>query len=179
MKRVLFLIAIGVGLSTLWVSCKMNTNDAVKPSAISFDPQDSLLVDELMRFYAAQEIIPAEALTCQPEATSLLTFDCVSEDCEISNDFLQDSLGNTFFVEVMYAVGSAGNNNIYICQRSEEGFAVLFQIDGIINPEAEAEKMENGYKVLCVQQDNSFYEIYYDGTQFTKREIRPQTEPIS
>lgn len=162
----------------IFVSCKSNfgvNNDA---PILSFDPKDSVLVDELVRFYIDSNIIPADALIVKPADGQLLTFDCVNENCEISNDFLQDSVGNTFFVEVMYAAGSDGNNNIYICQKDETGFKILFQMEGFINPDAGEEKVVNGYKVLYIQQNALVFELYFDGQQFTTKEIEPSAEEL-
>lgn len=172
---ILFLLTLICGMAT---SCKSNVESNSDERQLSFDPQDSVLVDELMRFYIDSNIIPQAALIGQPEENRLIDFDCISEDCEISNDFMGDSDDYTFFVEVMYATGSAGNNNIYICQKAAEGFRILYQMEGVINPDVGEEKMENGYKVLYIQQDITFFELYYDGHQFTVREIKPSGEEL-
>lgn len=173
---ILFLLTLIGGVV---VSCQSNMENSGNERQLSFDPQDSLLIDELMRFYIDSNIIPQAALICQPEEGRLLDFDCLSEACEISNDFMGEADDSTFFVEVMYAAGSAGNNNIYICQKGTEGFKILYQLEGFINPDAGEEKSENGYKVLYIQQDDiTFFELYYDGSHFTVREIKPSSEEL-
>lgn len=143
---------------------------------LSFDPKDSALVDELVRFYIDSNIIPKEALICQHPTDKYLSYSCINENCEIANDFMQDSLSGTFFAEVAYATGSSGNNNIYICNKSENGFRILYSIEGQIDSYLGPDTMINNYKVLYIRQQDEFLQLYYDGKQFTTKPFQPAEE---
>ena len=145
---------------------------------LSFDPQDSVQVDQLLRFYMQNDILPQEALACKHDTLhGLHTFDCLSEECFITNDFI-DSASCTFFVEVDFDSGSSGNNGIYICQRTEEGFKILFSTEGSINQELRPESIVNGYKVLYVQSQDHTSRVFYDGKKFVREDL-PEEENLA
>ena len=170
-KLQVFSLLVMIGMC--FGACQLKQQEG-EAHLLSFDPQDSVLVDELMRFYIDSNIIPQEALLAHQEG-ELYTFDCVSDNCEIVNDFMQDSLSDTFFVEVTYDVGSAGNNNIYICHRSPEGFSILFSTIGQINCYLGPDTIINNYKVLYVQTENQQYKLFFDGTHFVMEDYVSNT----
>ncbi len=155
-------------------SCKQ---DKVKDNRLlSFDPKDSALVDELMRFYIDSNIIPKEALICNPQTTKLLSFSCLNDNCEIANDYMQDSLSGTFFTELSYQTGSSGNNNIYICKKDNNGFRVLYSIEGQTDSYLGPDTIINNYKVLYIRQADQFFQLYFDGQKFTTKAFEPQSQ---
>ena len=77
MFRKIILPAIIVTL--LFGACRPTAEAPEK--LLSFDPADSVLVDQLMRFYLDSNIIPYEAIVCEDGKDGLYTFDCLSEDC--------------------------------------------------------------------------------------------------
>ncbi len=169
-------MAVAILMGMMTSACDSKVMELVKkeePKVLSFDPDDSVQVDQLMRFYVEKEIIPKEALNCSPGENELYTFDCIGDDCFISNDFI-DSASGTFFVEVSYETGSSGNNSIYICQRTEENFAILFSTEGQINSDLGEEAVVNGYKVVYVETTDHKNRIVFNGSEFTMEEIPSQ-----
>ena len=144
---------------------------------LSFDPADSVLVDQLMRFYLDSNIIPREALVCEHAEGGLYTFDCLSENCFISQDYLQDSTSGVFFTEVSYETGSSGNNNIYICHRDADGFRILFTTEGQTDSYLGPDTLINGYKVLYLIQGDQTLRLYHNGTEFVTEEFTAPAVP--
>ncbi|MBQ7735703.1 MAG: hypothetical protein IJT61_07235, partial [Bacteroidales bacterium] len=60
-------------LTLLFSACRPKTEAPAK--LLSFDPADSVLVDQLMRFYLDSNIIPLEAIVCEHSNDGLYTFD--------------------------------------------------------------------------------------------------------
>ena len=130
----------------------------------------------LMRFYLDSNIIPKEALTVNVPEGGLYTFDCLSENCFISQDFMQDSLSGTFFTEVSYETGSSGNNSIYICHRGADGFRILYTTEGQTDSYLGPDTLINGYKVLYIRTEEQTLRLFYNGTAFVTEEfISPNT----
>lgn len=181
MKRILLaLVAVSI-ISVCFTACgDKNTpfKKTPEPKLISFDPHDSVQVDQLMRFYIENEIIPKEALACKHDSVQgLHTFDCLCEDCFITNDCI-DADSCTFFVELDFDSGSSGNNGIHICQRTDEGFKILFTTEGSINQDLGPECMVNGYTVLYVQSQDHTSKVFYNGKQFVREDLPTEQNTI-
>jgi len=174
MKKNWYVLAAAILLGATLAACGSKVMDIItkeEPKLVSFDPTDSLQVDALMRFYIDSEIIPKEALTCEnKEEGDLYTYDCLNEDCFITNDFI-DSTSATFFVEVAFETGSSGSNSIYICRHDKKGFSILFNTEGQINNDLAPEEIINGYKTVCVETIDHQSRIIFDGTQFILEEL--------
>ena len=162
-------------LTLLFGACRPKTEAPEK--LLSFDPADSVLVDQLMRFYLDSNIIPREAIVCDHSAGGLYTFDCLSENCFISQDYMQDSLSGTFFTEVSYETGSSGNNNIYICHRDADGFHILFSTEGQTDSYLGPDTLINGYKVLYLIREDQTLRLYHNGTEFVTEEFSAPAVP--
>lgn len=160
-------------LTLLFGACRPKAEAPEK--LLSFDPADSVLVDQLMRFYLDSSLIPKEALACDVPESGLYTFDCLSENCFISQDFMQDSLSGVFFTEVSYETGSSGNNSIYICRRDADGFRILFSTEGQTDSYLGPDTLINGYKVLYIIRENQALRLFYNGTEFVTEEF---TAPV-
>ena len=164
-----------IALIVLFGACRPKTEAPEK--LLSFDPADSVLVDQLMRFYLDSNIIPHEAIVCEHTEGGLYTFDCLSENCFISQDYMQDSLSGTFFTEVSFETGSSGNNNIYICQRDADGFHILFATEGQTDSYLGPDTLINGYKVLYLIRDDQNLRLYHNGTEFVTEEFSSPIVP--
>ena len=173
MFRKIILPAIIVTL--LFGACRPTAEAPEK--LLSFDPADSVLVDQLMRFYLDSNIIPREALVCEHAEGGLYTFDCLSENCFISQDYLQDSTSGVFFTEVSYETGSSGNNNIYICHRDADGFRILFTTEGQTDSYLGPDTLINGYKVLYLIREDQTLRLYHNGTEFVTEEFTAPAAP--
>jgi hypothetical protein len=156
-------------LTLLFGACRPKTEEPEK--LLSFDPADSVLVDLLMRFYLDSNIIPREALICEHAEGGLYTFDCLSENCFISQDYMQDSTSGVFFTEVSFETGSSGNNNIYICHRDADGFRILFSTEGQTDSYLGPDTLINGYKVLYLIREDQTLRLYHNGTEFVTEEF--------
>lgn len=181
MKRFLTILITLCLIGGVFFSCK-EKKDASKqpkePAILTFNPEDSIQVDQLMRFYIENEIIPKEALACKHDSVNgLHTFDCLCEDCFITNDFI-DSNSQTFFVELDFDSGSSGNNGIYICQRNENGFKILFSTEGSIDQDLGPECKENGYNVLYIQSQDHVSRLFYNGKQFVREDLKKDPDVV-
>ena len=162
-------------LTLLFGACRPTAEAPEK--LLSFDPADSVLVDQLMRFYLDSNIIPREALVCEHNEGGLYTFDCLSENCFISQDYMQDSTSGVFFTEVSFETGSSGNNNIYICQRDADGFHILFATEGQTDSYLGPDTLINGYKVLYLIREDQTLRLYHNGTEFVTEEFSSPIVP--
>ena len=160
-------------ITLLLGACRPKTEAPEK--LLSFDPADSVLVDQLMRFYLDSNIIPREAIVCDHSAGGLYTFDCLSENCFISQDYMQDSTSGVFFAEVSFETGSSGNNNIYICHRDADGFRILFSTEGQTDSYLGPDTLINGYKVLYLIREDQTLRLYHNGTEFVTEEFTGPT----
>ena len=180
MKRIFFVLIAASLLGICCTACGdkiVHHKTATEPKILSFDPHDSLQVDQLMRFYISNDIIPKEALARKHDSVhGLHTFDCLCEDCFITNDFI-DSASCTFFVELDFDSGSSGNNGIYICHRTEEGFKILYQTEGSIDQDLGPECVVNGFTVLYIQSQDHTSKVFFDGKQFVREDL-PTDQPI-
>ncbi len=172
MKRHYFLLVFFIMAASLFSACHQKQEQPAK--LLSFDPADSVLVDELMRFYIDSNIIPEEAIATKPGEGQLYTFDCLSENCFISHDYLQDSLSGTFFAEISFETGSSGNNNIYVCQRDENGFRILFTTEGQTDSYLGPDTLINGYKVLYIRTPEQTLRLFHNGQTFTTEEFNSE-----
>ena len=164
-----------IALTLLFGACRPKTE--VPEKLLSFDPADSVLVDQLMRFYLDSNIIPREDFACEVPEGGHYTFDCLSENCFISQDYLQDSLSGTFFTEVSFETGSSGNNNIFICHRDADGFRILFTTEGQTDSYLGPDTIVNGYKVLYLRREDQTLRLYYNGKEFVTEDFTSPTEP--
>lgn len=162
-------------LTILFCACRPKTEEPAK--ILSFDPADSMLVDQLMRFYLDSNIIPYEAIVCEDGKDGLYTFDCLSEDCFISQDYLQDSTSGVFFTEVSFETGSSGNNNIFICNRDADGFHILFTTEGQTDSYLGPDTLINGYKVLYIRREDQTLRLFHNGKEFVTEEFTPTSNP--
>lgn len=169
-----FLIS-AIVITVLLGACRPKTEAPEK--ILSFDPADSVLVDQLMRFYLDSSIIPQEAINCEVKEGELYTFDCLSENCFISQDYLQDSISGVFFTEVTFETGSSGNNNIFICNRDDNGFQILYSTEGQTDSYLGPDTLINGYKVLYLRRADQILRLYYDGTGFVTEEYTSPNSP--
>lgn len=170
-----FLIIAAVVLTAVLSACRPKTEAPAK--LLSFDPADSVLVDQLMRFYLDSNIIPHEAIVCEHGNDGLYTFDCLSEACFISQDYLQDSTSGVFFTEVSFETGSSGNNNIFICNRDADGFHILFTTEGQTDSYLGPDTLINGYKVLYIRREDQTLRLFHNGTEFVTEEFTPTSNP--
>lgn len=164
MKKISFvLIAVLIGCV---VACNNKPTATEPEKTVSFDPNDSALVDDLMRFYISSNIIPKEALQENHDKDGkMYNFDCLSEDCFITNDLI-DSATNTFFTEVTFHPGSSGDNDIYICQKDTAGFHILSNFQGQIDPDLGAETMLNGCRVIYFRTEGIPKRLIFNGKEF-------------
>ncbi len=164
MKKIgLVLIAVLIGCV---VACNNKPTAAEPEKTVSFDPNDSALVDELMRFYISSSIIPKDALLVNHEQDGgMYNFDCLSEDCFITNDLI-DSATNTFFTEVTFHPGSSGDNDIYICRKDTAGFHILSNLQGQIDPDLGEEAMVNGCRVIYFRTEGIAKRLVFNGKEF-------------
>ena len=170
-----FLIIAAVVLTAVLSACRPKTEAPAK--LLSFDPADSVLVDQLMRFYLDSNIIPHEAIICEHTEGGLYTFDCLSENCFISQDYMQDSTSGVFFTEVSFETGSSGNNNIFICNRDADGFHILFTTEGQTDSYLGPDTLINGYKVLYIIREDQTLRLFHNGTKFVTEEFTPTSNP--
>ena len=161
-----------------WVGCRhQQPTTEEPPKIVSFDLNDSALVNELMCFYIDNEILPKEALVCDhAQKDGLHSFNCMAEDVDFcAPDYMQDSLHGTFFQEIGYHPGSSGDNNIYICNKDENGFHILKSVVGTTNPDlGPQDEFVNGYRVIYFQSDDTAYKLFYNGTEFVVEELDNQ-----
>ena len=162
-------------ITLLLGACRPKTEAPEK--ILSFEPADSVLVDELMRFYLDSNIIPREAIACDVPEGGLYTFDCLSENCFISQDYLQDSMSGAFFTEVSFETGSSGNNNIFICNRDADGFRILFTTEGQTDSYLGPDTVVNGYKILYLRREDQTLRLFHNGTEFVTEEFTPTSNP--
>ena len=158
-----------IALIAMFGACRPKTEAPEK--LLSFDPADSVLVDQLMRFYLDSNIIPREAIVCDHSTGGLYTFDCLSENCFISQDYMQDSTSGVFVTEVSYETGSSGTNNIYICHRDADGFHILVTTEGQTDSYLGPDTLINGYKVLYLIREDQTLRLFHNGTQFVTEEF--------
>ena len=125
----LSVILFALAFVFLAVGCKQKKEEKKPEKIVSFDLEDSAMIDELLCFYLDSAIIPEEAFVCDHHKNGgRHTFDCISEDVDFCvPNYMQDSLHGTFFEEIGYQQGSSGDNNIYICERTAKGFHILFK----------------------------------------------------
>ena len=170
MKKIgLVLIAVLMGCV---VACNNHKPTATEPEkTVSFDPNDSALVDELMRFYLSSNIIPQEALQVNHDKDGgMYNFDCLSDDCFITNDLI-DSATNTFFTEVTFHPGSSGDNDIYICRKDTAGFHILSNLQGQIDPDLGTETIVNGCRVIYFRAEGIAKRLVFNGKEFEVEDL--------
>lgn len=179
MKKTIYFSIACIALCWVMFACN-SKKEATDARLLSFDPKDSVLVDELMRFYIDSNIIPKEFIKCPESGSKYYTFACINDSlCEISNNYMQDSLSGTFYVEVVpFETGSSGNNNIYICQKNNSGYHILLATEGQIDSEIGPDTMINNYNTLYIQKDEQYFQLYFDGKQFAMKLFKPTAIPV-
>lgn len=166
MKRFFLFMLLCISVVFFTISCH-NKNDTLPEKIVSFNTKDTASVDALFDFYIESGIILPEMLR-EPAAISteyLHTYDCLIEGCEIIHDYLQDSLSAYFFMELSCLSGSCGNG-IYIIQKIDNQFMILYNECGVIDPDLGDEEFSNGFKVLYYTKESKNYRLYYNGKNF-------------
>lgn len=156
-------------LCLLFISC---TQKIEKQQEISFNPKDSVSVDALFDFYIESGIILPEMLKNPENLTSnhFHSYDCLIDDCEITHDYLQDSLSNYFFMELSCFSGSCGNN-IYIICKENERFSILYNECGSIDSDLGPDTLVNNFKVIYYSTEGNHYKLFFDGKEFKSEEM--------
>ncbi|MCQ2263015.1 MAG: hypothetical protein MJZ70_01905 [Bacteroidales bacterium] len=177
MKRnLLFFAVLILAAGVFCTSCKEKKVEQ-PPKIVSFDLQDSALVNDLLCFYMNNDIIPKEAFICDHATKGgMHTFTCLADDVDFcAPDYMQDSLHGTFFQEIGYHQGSSGDNTIYICNKDDKGFHIITSVVGTTNPDlGPQDEFVNGYRVIYYQTDDTAYKLYYDGKKFVSEELTNQ-----
>lgn len=170
----LSIILFALAFIFLAVGCKQKKEEKKPEKMVSFDLEDSAMVDELLCFYLDSAIIPEEAFVCDHHKNGgRHTFDCISENVDFCvPNYMQDSLHGTFFEEIGYQQGSSGDNNIYICERTAKGFRILFSTSGTTDADLGPEnEFVNGYRVLYFRSEDRRCKLYYDGKKFVIEDL--------
>lgn len=170
----LSIILFALAFIFLAVGCKQKKEEKKPEKMVSFDLEDSAMVDELLCFYLDSAIIPEEAFVCDHHKNGgRHTFDCISENVDFCvPNYMQDSLHGTFFEEIGYQQGSSGDNNIYICERTAKGFRILFSTPGTTDADLGPEnEFVNGYRVLYFRSEDRRCKLYYDGKKFVIEDL--------
>ena len=161
-------------MALLFSFCHQKKETPASSKLISFDLSDSVMVDELMRFYLDSNMITPEYLVCDHEKNGgLHSFECISEAVEFcAPGYMQDSLHGTFFQEIGVMTGTSGENNIYICEKNATGYHILFQTLGQIETDNVPEnEMINGYHVIYFRSEEIHYRIVFDGKGFVVENV--------
>lgn len=137
---------------------------------VSFNPEDTASVDALFDFYISNGIILPEMLRDSAAINTdfLHTYDCLIEGCEITHDYLQDSLSGYFFMELNCLSGTCGNN-IYIILKDSLQFNILYNECGVIYPDLGLDTTINNFKVIYYTKEGENYRLFYDGKNFTSQ----------
>lgn len=169
MKKIGYFSFICLFLLGGLVNCKHTKEEQLTP-IVSFHPEDSTAIDELFDFYIENGIILPEMLK-DPTTASVdffHSYDDLIDDCEITHDYLQDSLSGYFFMELSCFSGSCGNN-IYIIHKDRESnlFQVLYNECGVIDSDLGPDTLIHNFKVIYYTTEGNHYKLYFDGQQFT------------
>ncbi|MCQ2286886.1 MAG: hypothetical protein MJZ76_08440 [Bacteroidales bacterium] len=170
MRKFIFSI-ITLSLLVVSVSCRNHEKEEVKP-VVSFNPEDKAAVNELLTFYIDNDIILPSMLRCEEihKPGEPHTYDCLKDGCEIAHDYLQDSLSSYFFMELNCMAGSCGND-IYIFQKQDSTYNILFNECGTIDQDLGHDTLINHFKVLYYEKELKNYRIIFDGENFISEEL--------
>lgn len=161
-----------------FASCGSRDADNSEP-VVSFNPEDSESVNALMGFLISNDIIMPSMLRCDKihGQSGLHTFDCLKDGCEISCDYLQDSLSPYFFTELNCMSGTMGND-IYLLKKTENAFEILFNECGTIDQDLGPDTLVNNFRVLYYEQDSKAYRIVFNGEKFVSEMLTTDPDDL-
>lgn len=117
---------------------------------------DSLFIDTLVNYMISENMVELH------ENNNKVDF----FQTYIAYDYLTDSMGNVFYVEV--ESGTCGNS-VYIIDKTNDVFKVLYTENCVeVNTDIEHNDVEGGYRVIYINKPemDGLYKIVYDGSKF-------------